>query len=47
MFIVHGGIKISQQDILEYSEIVRKNLDAGGKWDAMVDGEKLGLDTTI
>ena len=46
VFIVRGGIKISQQDILEYSEIVRKDLGAGGKWDAMVDGEKLELDTT-
>ena len=31
VFIARGGIKISQQDILEYSEIVRKNLDAGRK----------------
>ena len=47
VFIVCGGFKISQQDLVEYSEIVRKDLDAGGKWDAMVDGEKLELDTTI
>ena len=47
VFIVCGGFKISQQDLVEYSEIVRKDLGAGGKWDAMVDGEKLELDTTI
>ncbi|KAH9057147.1 tryptophan synthase beta subunit-like PLP-dependent enzyme [Lactarius deliciosus] len=47
VFIVCGGFKISQQDLLEYSEIVRKDLGEGGKWDAMVDGEKLQLDTTI
>lgn len=47
VFIVCGGFKISQQDLVEYSEIVRKDLGAGGKWDAMVDGEKLQLDTTI
>ncbi|KAF8270353.1 tryptophan synthase beta subunit-like PLP-dependent enzyme [Lactarius quietus] len=37
VFIVCGGFKISQQDLVE----------AGGKWDAMIDGEKLQLDTTI
>lgn len=47
VFIVCGGFKISLQDLVEYSEIVRKDLGAGGKWDAMVDGEKLELDTTI
>ncbi|KAH8983570.1 tryptophan synthase beta subunit-like PLP-dependent enzyme [Lactarius hatsudake] len=47
VFIVCGGFKISQQDLLEYSEIVRKDLGEGGKWDAMIDGEKLQLDTTI
>ena len=47
VFIVCGGFKISQQDLVEYSEIVRKDLGAGGKWDAMVDGEKLQLDTMI
>jgi L-serine/L-threonine ammonia-lyase len=47
VFIVCGGFKISQQDLVDYSEIVRKDLEAEGKWDAMVDGEKLQLDTTI
>jgi len=47
VFIVCGGFKISQQDLVEYSEIVRKDLGAGVKWGAMVDGEKLELNTTI
>jgi L-serine/L-threonine ammonia-lyase len=47
VFIVCGGFKISQQDLVEYSEIVRKDLGAGCKWDVMVDGDKLELNTTI
>ncbi|KAI9434000.1 tryptophan synthase beta subunit-like PLP-dependent enzyme [Lactarius indigo] len=47
VFIVCGGFKISQQDLLEYTEIVHKDLGEGGKWDAIVDGEKLRLDTMI
>ena len=47
VFIVCGGFKISQQDLVDYSEIVRKDLGAGRRWDAMVDGEKVQLDTTI
>lgn len=47
VFIVCGGFKISQQDLVDYSEIVRKDLGAGRRWDAMIDGEKVQLDTTI
>lgn len=47
VFIVCGGFKISQQDLVDYSEFVRKDLGAGRRWDVMVDGEKLQLDTTI
>jgi L-serine/L-threonine ammonia-lyase len=46
VFIVCGGFKISQEDLVEYSQIVAEDQKRGGKWEIAIDGELLRIDKT-
>jgi L-serine/L-threonine ammonia-lyase len=41
VFIVCGGFKISQTDLVSYGNILQDDAGSGNEWDIMVDGEKL------
>jgi L-serine/L-threonine ammonia-lyase len=44
VFIVCGGYKVSQKDLVEYSQIVAEDQKRGGKWEVIADGELLQID---
>ncbi|KAI0262897.1 tryptophan synthase beta subunit-like PLP-dependent enzyme [Gloeopeniophorella convolvens] len=47
VFIVCGGFKIAQADLVEYAQLVGAELVAGGAWDVMVDGTRMHVDKAL